>query len=263
MDEKTVAAYLDRIELPRPAALDAAALRTLHRAHLLTVPFENLSIHLSELISLDEDTLLGKIVTRRRGGFCYELNGAFALLLRALGAEVTMVAARVYGNGSLGPPFDHLALLADLADGTGPWVADVGFGSHSTYPLLLRSRQEQHDPAGPFRLSDAPDGDVDVFKGSEPQYRIEPRARSLADFVPTCWYQQSSPESHFTHSTICSRLTADGRLSISGHTVIRTSGAVRAEEQLADDGALLAAYREHFGVVLDQVPAVKYPAPVN
>ena len=263
MDRETAAAYLARIGGPSPDLLDADALRQLHRAHLLTVPFENLSIHMSELISLDEDTLLGKIVTRRRGGFCYELNGAFALLLRALGAEVTMVAARVYGNGSLGPPFDHLALLVHLADGTGPWVADVGFGSHSTYPLLFGSRQEQHDPAGPFRLADAADGDVDVVKGSEPQYRIERRARSLADFVPTCWYQQSSPESHFTHSTICSRLTADGRLSISGHTVIRTSGAVRVEEQLADDGALLAAYREHFGVVLDQVPAVKYPAPVS
>ena len=261
MDEKTVAAYLDRIEVTHPEALDAGALRTLHRAHLMTVPFENLSIHLSETITLDEDALLGKIVTGRRGGFCYELNGAFALLLRALGAEVTLVGARVYGNGSLGPPFDHLALLVHLDDGTGPWVADVGFGSHSTHPLLLRSRQEQHDPAGPFRLADAADGDVDVFKGSEPQYRIEPRARSLADFVPTCWYQQSSPESHFTHSTVCSRLTADGRLSISGHTVIRTSGGVRAEEQLDGDGALLAAYRDHFGIVLDRVPVVKYPAP--
>jgi N-hydroxyarylamine O-acetyltransferase len=261
VDSKTLGAYLDRIEVTRPRALGAEALRTLHQAHLLTVPFENLSIHLSEAISLDEDMLLGKIVTRRRGGFCYELNGAFALLLRALGAEVTMVAARVYGDGSLGPPLDHMALLVRLADGTGPWLADVGFGSFTVHPLLLRSRQEQHDPAGMFRLAGAPDGDVDVLAGGEPQYRVEPRARSLADFVPTCWYQQTSPESHFTRSTICSRLTGDGRISISGHTVIRTSGGVRAEQQLAGDGALLAAYRDHFGIVLDQVPAVRDPRP--
>ena len=75
MDEKTVTAYLDRIAVARPDVLDPAALRALHRAHQLTVPFENLSIHLSEPISLDEDKLLDKIVTRRRGGFCYELNG--------------------------------------------------------------------------------------------------------------------------------------------------------------------------------------------
>jgi len=256
IDEKTIAAYLDRIAVPLPPVIDAAALRILHRAHLLTVPFENLSIHLSEPISLDSGALMDKIVTRRRGGFCYELNGAFALLLRALGAKVVMVAARVYGEGSLGPPFDHLALVVHPADGTGPWLADVGFGSHTVYPLLYGSRQEQHDPAGRFRLADAPDGDVDVVKGAEPQYRIEPRARSLADFGPTCWWQQTSPGSHFRRSTICSRLTEDGRISISGRTLILTSGGVRTEQQLPDDGAVLAAYRVHFGLVLDQMPVV-------
>src|SRR5215470_13864389 len=244
MDDKTVAAYLDRMGAGRPEVIDAAALRALHRAHLLTVPFENLSNHLSEPISLDEDNLLDKIVTRRRGGFCYELNGAFALLLRSLGADVVMVAARVHGSGSFGPPFDHLALLVHPADGTGPWLADVGFGSHTVYPLLLHSRQEQDDPAGPFRLA----------KAAEPQYRIETRARSLADFVPTCWYQQTSPESHFTRSTICSRLAGEGRISISGRTLITTMGGARSVQQLPDDAALLAAYREHFGVTLDRVP---------
>jgi len=256
MDDKTVAAYLDRIGVGRPEVVDAAALRVLHRAHLLTVPFENLSIHLSEPISLDEDKLLEKIVTRRRGGFCYELNGAFALLLRALGATVVMVAARVHGPDGFGPPFDHLALLVDPASGTGPCLADVGFGSHTVYPLLLDSRQEQDDPAGPFRLADAGDGDVEVFKAAEPQYRIETRARSLADFVPTCWYQQTSPASHFTQSTICSRLTPDGRISISGRTLITTTDGARSEEQLPDDTGLLAAYRDHFGIVLDRIPVI-------
>ena len=256
MDEKTVTAYLDRIAVARPDVLDAAALRALHRAHQLTVPFENLSIHLSEPISLDEDKLLDKIVTRRRGGFCYELNGAFGLLLRALGADVVLVAARVYGGDGLGPPFDHLALVVRLPDGTAPWLTDVGFGSHTVYPLLFGSRAEQDDPAGTFRLADAADGDVDVVKGTEPQYRVEPRGRSLADFVPTCWYQQTSPASHFTRSTICSRLTGGGRISISGRTLITTTAGVRSEQQLPDDGDLLAAYRDHFGIVLDQVPVV-------
>jgi N-hydroxyarylamine O-acetyltransferase len=261
MNDKALAAYLGRLGAARPAVLDAAALRALHRAHQLTVPFENLSIHLAEPISLDQDALLGKIATGRRGGFCYELNGAFALLLRALGADVVLAAARVYGAGSLGPPFDHLTLLVRLADGTGPWLADVGFGSHSVYPLLFGSRQEQHDPAGPFRLADAADGDVDVVKGGEPQYRVEPRGRSLADFVPTCWWQQTSPDSHFTRSTICSRLTEDGRVSISGRALITTVDGARTERELPGDGDLLAAYRDHFGIVLDRVPVVRFPQP--
>jgi len=256
MDEKALTAYLHRIAVPRPDIIDAAALGVLHRAHQLTVPFENLSIHLPEPISLDGADLLDKIVTRRRGGFCYELNGAFALLLRAMDAQVDLVAARVFGGGRLGPPFDHLALVVRPADGSGPWLADVGFGSHSSYPLALRDRNEQDDPAGRFLLADAKDGDIDVLKDGQPQYRIELRERSLADFVPTCWWQQTSPQSHFTRDTICSRLTQDGRVSISGRTLIRTSGGSRTEQQLTADDDLLAAYRDHFGIILGHVPAV-------
>jgi N-hydroxyarylamine O-acetyltransferase len=254
MDGQAVTAYLQRIAAERPQVLDAAALGVLHRAHLLAVPFENLSIHLAEPISLDEGNLIAKIVARRRGGFCYELNGAFAALLEALGAQVVRVAARVYGNGRPGPPFDHLALVVRPADGSGPWLADVGFGSHSTYPLRYDSRDEQDDPGGRFLLADTPEGDVDVLRDGQPQYRIERRERSLADFAPTCWWQQTSPESHFTRGTICSRLTEDGRISISGKTLILTSGGSRTEQQLSADGAVLAAYRDHFGIALDQVP---------
>ena len=93
-----------------------------------------------------------------------------------------------------------------------------------------------------------------MLKNSEPQYRIERRERSLDDFVPTCWWQQTSPQSHFTQGTICSRLTDDGRISVSGRTLIRTSGGSRTEQQLPDDDALLAAYGDHFGIVLDRVP---------
>jgi N-hydroxyarylamine O-acetyltransferase len=257
MDAAALAAYLDRIGAGRPAVLDVAALAALHRVHQEAVPFENLSIHLGEPISLDEDELIAKIVTRRRGGFCYELNGAFALLLESLGAQVERVAARVYGaQGRLGPLFDHLALVARLPDGSGPWLADVGFGAHSSYPLRYQDREGQDDPGGRFSLADAQNGDVDVAKDGEPQYRIERRERSLADFVPTCWWQATSPDSHFTRSTICSRLTDAGRISLSGRTLIRTSGGTRTEQELGADAEVLAAYRDHFGIVLDRVPTV-------
>jgi N-hydroxyarylamine O-acetyltransferase len=254
MDHETVVAYLDRIGVTAPAACDAACLRTLHRAHQLTVPFENLSIHLAEPISLDEPDLIDKIVRRRRGGFCYELNGAFALLLEALGAQVSRVGGRVHGEAGLSPPLDHLALIVRPADGSGPWLADVGFGSHSDYPLLLDDRDHQDDPAGRFQLADAGAGDIDVLKDGRPQYRIEIRERSLADCVPTCWWQQTSPRSHFTRSTICSRLAPGGRISISGRILIQTQDGTRTEQQLDTDDALLAAYRDHFGIELSRVP---------
>ena len=259
VDEETAAAYLRRIAVSPPVTADAATVRRLHRAHQIAVPFENLSIHLSEPISLEESDLVDKIVQRRRGGFCYELKGLFALLLEALGASVTRVAARVHGDSGFGPPFDHLALIVRPADGSGPWLADVGFGRHSDYPLLLDRRAGQDDPAGEFLLADAPDGDLDVLRDGRPQYRIELRERALDDFVPTCWWQQTSPRSHFTEGTICSRLTEDGRVSISGRTLIQTSGTARTERQLDGDDALLAAYREHFGITLRHVPSRSAP----
>src|SRR5260370_28542282 len=127
MDDAMVVAYLARIGATRSPVLDAAAVRRLHRSHLMSVPFENLSIHLGEAVSLAGDELAAKIVRRRRGGFCYELNGAFALLLEALGATVMRLAARVYGGGRLGPPVDHPALAALLPVGTGPRLADGRF----------------------------------------------------------------------------------------------------------------------------------------
>jgi N-hydroxyarylamine O-acetyltransferase len=254
MDERFSTEYFERLGVTAQPALDAQALAELHRAHLMALPFENLSIHLGEPISLDENDLLGKLLSRRRGGFCYELNGAFALLLESLGATVTRLAARVHGADGLGPPLDHLALAVRPADGSGPWLADVGFGSHSMFPLLLDSRQVQHDPSGDFLLVDTAGGDIDVLRYGELQYRVETHERVLADFVPTCWYQQTSPESHFTRNVVCSRLTADGRISLSGRTLIRTSAGERTEEQLPSDEAVLAAYREHFGIVLDRVP---------
>ena len=185
MDQSTLTAYLGRIGVSQPQTVSAATLRDLHRAHQTAVPFENLSIHLSEPISLAERDLLDKIVTRRRGGFCYELNGAFALLLEALGAQVTRVAARTTDReGQLGPPFDHLALIVRTADGAGPWLADVGFGGHSTYPLLFDRRDGQDDPGGRFVLADAPDGDVAVSKDGTLQYLLELREPRPGRFRP-------------------------------------------------------------------------------
>ncbi|MER6984012.1 arylamine N-acetyltransferase, partial [Streptomyces carpinensis] len=143
MNAAQVDAYLRRIGAEFPAAPTAAALRELHVRHLRTVPFENLSVHLGEEIVLEERRLLDKVVGSRRGGFCYELNGAFGALLTALGFEVTLLAARVYGEeGRLGIPHDHLALRVRTADG-GDWLADVGFGAHSHFPLAFGERGEQ------------------------------------------------------------------------------------------------------------------------
>ncbi|MEU6914566.1 arylamine N-acetyltransferase family protein [Streptomyces olindensis] len=272
MDSAQVDAYLRRLGVEHPAWPTVDVLRELHLCHLRTVPFENLSIHLGEEIVLEEERLLEKVVGARRGGFCYELNGAFGALLAALGYDVALLAARVYGpEERLGIPYDHLALRVRTVDG-GDWLADVGFGAHSHLPLAFGDRGEQEDPGGTFRIVEAgPDAagvrgghdtveaaDLDVIRDGTPQYRLEVRPRVLGDFVAGAWWHSTSPVSHFTRSLVCSRVTEDGgRTTLSGRRLTVTSAeGAREERELGTDEEVLGAYRERFGIELDRLPTL-------
>jgi N-hydroxyarylamine O-acetyltransferase len=273
MNSAQVDAYLRRLGAARPRRATGEALRELHLRHLRTVPFENLSVHLGEEIVLEEKRLLDKVTVARRGGFCYELNGAFGALLAALGYEVELLAGRVYGEeGRLGIPYDHLALRVGTADGE-TWLADVGFGAHSHHPLAYEERGEQPDPGGVFRVAEAgPDaagtrgggdsagaGDLDVVRDGRRQYRLETRPRVLADFAAGAWWHSTSPLSHFTRSLVCSRVTEDGgRITLSGRTLTTTGvDGARETRELDTDEEVLAAYRERFGIELSRVPTVR------
>lgn len=253
-----VAAYLRRIGVSRPGKADLASLRVLQRAHLETVPFENLGAYLGERVELGEEALFGKIVERSRGGQCYELNGAFALLLRELGFRVELLGGRVAARtGHLGPPLDHLALRVELGE---PWLVDVGFGRFSIRPLPLRGREPQHDPGGRFSLREAPHGDLDVLRDDVLVYRLELRPRKLAEFRAMAWWHSTSPDSVFSQGPMCSLVTCDGRVTLAGRRLIETTGADRRERELPGDSAVLAAYRRYFGFGLHRVPGLVHPA---
>ncbi|MCK2244337.1 MULTISPECIES: arylamine N-acetyltransferase [unclassified Crossiella] len=256
MDTTTRAAYLARIGAELPAAPTAAALADLQRRHLRTVPFENLGIHLPGELSLDPADLAEKIITHRRGGFCFELNGLFAELLRAVGFTVTLAGARVFHATALGPPQDHLALLVTDEQGV-VWLSDVGFGRFALSPLRWDSRAPQADAGGTFRLIDA-GPEVEVWHGDSGAYRVDPRPLPLRDFAPMCWWHQTSPKSHFTRNVMVSLPLENGadRVTLSGHTLIRTEGDLRHEQQI-EQADLLAAYRKWFGITLPHLPT--YP----
>lgn len=246
MDNAIRDAYLDRIGAARTSSL-----AELQERHLHAVPFENLSVHLGEDVTLDADALVAKIVNDRRGGFCYELNGAFGALLTALGHDVELLAARTLGGEEPGIPYDHLALRV------GDLLMDVGFGRFAHHPLRLDRRDDQADPGGVFRITETADGDLDVYRDGTPEYRLETRPRRLRDFVTGAWWHRTSPESHFTRSLICSRLTEGGRITLSGRLLVRTENGEREEHELATDAEVLEAYRTHFGITLDRVPEVR------
>ncbi|MFI8346420.1 arylamine N-acetyltransferase [Streptomyces sp. NPDC085596] len=254
-------AYLQRLGAEHRPSPTTEALRDLHLRHLQSVPFENLSIHLGEPVVLKEEALLDKVVGARRGGFCYELNGAFGLLLASLGYEVQLLAGRVHGDeGRLGIPYDHLALRVRTVDGD-DLIADVGFGAHSHGPLGFGERGDQMDPGGTFRVVEVGE-DFDVLRDGKPQYRLEQRPRTLPDFRAGAWWHSTSPESHFTRSLVCSRITADGgRITLSGRTLTTTDAEGRKEvRELGADEEALAVYRDGFGIGLSAVPTVRNPS---
>ena len=246
-------AYLERIGYRGSRAPSPQTLRELQVAHLLTVPFENLSIHAGEPIVLRDEDLFEKVVTRRRGGFCYELNGLFAALLRALGFEVTLLSARVARtDGGYSPEFDHMTLRVSLER---PWLVDVGFGDTFRYPLALDERGVQPQIGRGYRLSVA--GEALVLEERKdarewrPQYRFEQRPYGFADFVPRCNFHQTSPASHFRRGRVCSRATEDGRLTLSEMSfVVTTLDGDRDERTLDGEAAFARVLAARFGIVM-------------
>lgn len=244
--------YLDRISYAGPRDVSVETLRDVHKAHMLAVPFENLDNHLGRRIVLDEEKVVRKIVEQRRGGICYELNGAFCGLLRAMGFEVSMLSAGVARDeGGFDPPYDHMALLVQLED---RWLADVGFGDSFREPLLLDDRSEQVQGDDGYRLVDT-DGYVIVErrKGDEwkPEYRFTLEPHEYSDFADMCHYHQTSPESIFTRRRACTRATEDGRITVSEMRLIITAHGEKQERELGSREEWKTALREHFGVELE------------
>lgn len=248
-----IKAYLERINYTGSLAPTAETLRDLQVAHLLAVPFENLSIHARQPILLEDEALFTKIVERRRGGFCYEANGLFAALLRELGFDVVMLSAGVANaEGGFGPDFDHMTLMVSLEQ---RWLVDVGFGDSFLEPLLLDERGEQAQGNRAYRIV-ADDAHLIMMQrdvGGEwaAQYRFTLQPHEYADYAGMCRYHQTSPQSHFTRARICSRATKEGRITLSEMRLITTSkNGGRQERTLTSQEEYATILREHFGIVM-------------
>ena len=254
-----VRAYLDRIGYKGPLAPTTDTLRALHRQHMLTVPFENLDIGMGREIILDPERFVAKIAGERRGGFCYEVNGAFSTLLTAMGFQVTLLSARVANQQQiLSPEFDHLVSRIGLEDS---WLADVGFGDNFLEPLRLASEIEQQDAAGSFRLMNA--GKRWRVERRQPdrswllQYDFSLAPRRLSDFAAMCRYHQTSPDSHFTRNRVCSLATPEGRVTLSAMRLIITANGRKEEHELTSESDWHSALRDHFRIVLDRTSPMK------
>ncbi|MGQ0603735.1 MAG: arylamine N-acetyltransferase family protein [Anaerolineales bacterium] len=241
-------AYFHRIGYAGPRTPNANMLRALHRVHMLSVPFENLDIARRRPIVLEEAKLFEKIVVQRRGGFCYELNGLFAGLLRALGFRVDLLNARVYDTGQPGPDFDHMGLVVHLEQ---RWLVDVGFGDCFHEPLLLDDTSEQRRNGADYHIASGAERWVLSEKKPLaewlPAYDFDLKPRELCEYEDMCIHQQTSPESIFTRKRICSLATPEGRISLSDNRLIITRNGERTERELSDSEYTVALH-QHFGI---------------
>lgn len=256
-----IQAYLQRIGCSGDQAPTLMTLREIQWAHLQRVPFENLDIRpLHRSISLIPEAVYDKIVSRRRGGFCYELNGLLAIMLRGMGYRVAMVSASfIEPDGSTSPAFDHLSLLVDVPAQEGRWFIDVGAGSTSpARPIVLVDGREttQAETGRDFRVLATARGWEMHSRATgagalwHPDTTFTDEPRELRDFADRCRFQETAPDSHFTQGPLCSLNTMGGRITISGNRLIETKDAERIERDIAPE-AFHDVLLSRFGVRLD------------
>jgi len=205
-----LAAYFDRIDYSGPQQATSETLHALHRLHPQVIPFENLDPLLGRTPHLDLASVFAKLVSARRGGYCYEHNLLFRAVLDTLGFETTGLAARVLWNDPAAMmPRTHMMLLVETPDNT--WLADVGFGSMTlSAPLLFDTGREQATPHEPFRLDLIERGDfllqVKLGDAWRPVYRFDLEPQFPADYAMANHYVSTYPESIFVDHLIVARV---------------------------------------------------------
>lgn len=264
--EPDLSRYFERVAYAGPTAPSLTHLNALILAHVSAIPFENLDVLLGQSISLDPARIQDKLVTRRRGGYCFEQNGYFLHVLRALGYSVTPLSARVRLGRTRAdtPPRTHMLLRVELPEG--PWLVDVGIGGLSpTSALRLALDERQDTPHEPRRLTSegewqalslrAPDAKLyhqvllddtwqDVYEFTlEPMPDID---RELGNY-----YTSTHPASVFRTWLMAARATPTGRITLNNRRLTRrTTGGASEAHDLQSPDELLDVLARDFGITL-------------
>lgn len=249
-----LAAYLDRIGNAGPLRPDFETLRALHRAHLLAIPYENLDIHLGRRLTLDEAQIFAKLVSARRGGWCFEMNGLFAWALRQIGFSVHLLAGSVnravLGDAAEG---NHLVLLVELER---PYLADVGFGNGFLEPLPLAPGSYRQ---GFLSYQLAREGERWQFQNHEhggPGFDLTLEPHRLGDFAAQCHTLQTAPSSGFVRATVCQRFTPEGIIALRGAVLTRVGATGTTSWTVSTATEYATLLEAEFGLQIPEAAAL-------
>ena len=249
--------YLQRIGLAKAPEATAEGLAIVQRAHLQTVPFENLDITSGKIpLALDEPSLFDKIVLRRRGGICYEQNLLFMAALRALGFDVELYGGR---HPKYGDDMDHVFLVVTVPGIDERFLADVGFATNFATPLRYALDEVQDDGRDRYALEEIEAGGrmlqrLSRIEGLEKDaaaiemFTFPPIARKHEDCRTRCDWYSTAPESRFTQGPLVSIDAPDGRRTLSAHHFITTVDGVRTAIDIESPEHYERILSEEFGL---------------
>lgn len=217
-DNFSLPAYLARIGYQGPVSADMGTVRELMRRQLFTVPFENLDVQAGKIVSLVPEEIVEKIVHRKRGGYCYEVNGLFAMALEALGISYQFVAARPMFY-PVRRPKTHMAIVASIEGEK--WLCDLGFGSYGIRAPMLLDADE---------LEVRQDDDFFVLKKEETgyllqamvdgvwtsQYAFDLSPQEWIDFTPANYLNSTHPDAVFVQKILVVLHNQNGRSILFG-----------------------------------------------
>lgn len=253
-------AYLDRIGYEGRPRADAATFARLHRAHVEAIPYENLDVQFGRPVTRQIAPIFDKLVGRRRGGWCYEMNGLFSWALEEIGFRVTRLAGAVHrasvGDAAIG---NHLVLLVDLGGET--WLADSGFGDGLVEPVPLREgpfnvaplrcRLERID-GGWWRYHNDP-------RGGAPSFDFHPELGDEALLDSSCRFLQSDPTSPFVQNAVVQRWRNGAHHSLRGRVLSTIDGDGKNSGLVNDGAEYVRVLKDTFALDLPEA-GVLWPA---
>lgn len=242
--------YLQRINSQCNVDVDNKSLFSLHENHIFNVPFENLDVYYNKIFDLEIDNLFNKVVINFRGGFCYELNTLFNLLLQKIGFKSKILAARIFdGQGNLGPEYDHMSIVVETDK---KYLIDVGFGDLFIKPLEIRDGI-QSDDINLFKIEKYDEVNFILYmcsnnKDFEKKYIFNFEEVQTSEFNDICLDKQINPNSYFFRNTICTKPTKHGRLTVFNNRLIEKKDSIKIEKTIGNDEELRDILINHFNI---------------